>query len=123
MARFLGAVLIVLLPLPAAAAGDEPFHPLAFIFLYLVIGYLVLAFGYGFSAMRALPATVGALALALILVISVWPAYGAQKAHAALFVASAYALLFAPVLALGVYLGRRAASRASARKVLSTNGN
>jgi hypothetical protein len=122
MPKLLGAVLAILLPLPAAAAGDGPSHPLALIFLYLPFGYLALAFGYGFSAMRALPAAVGPLILALIPMVGVWSAYGVQKALTALFVAGTLVLLFAPILGLGVYLGRRAGRRATACKVLSTNG-
>jgi hypothetical protein len=123
MSRLPVAVLAVLLPLPAAAAGDEPPPLVSLISLYLIIGYLVLAFGYGFSAMRALPATVGALAFALILSASIWSSYGLQKAIAAVVVVGTLVLLFTPMLGLGVYLGRRAARHAVARKVLSTNGN
>ena len=127
MDRLLVTILIVLFPLPAVAAGGWHDMPLlaaiyAYLTLYLLCGWLVMAFGYGFSAMRALPATVAALLLALILLVVLWTTYGLEKALHGMLAAGAALLLFSPMLALGVYLGRRAARRAAARKLLSTHG-
>jgi len=123
MPRLLLAAAITLLPLPAAAAGDGPPPFVSLIFLYLIVGYLVLAFGYGFSALRARRAIVGALKFAVILFAALWPIYGLQKALHVLFLVGTFALLFAPMLALGIYLGRRSARRALARKLVTSHGN
>jgi hypothetical protein len=125
MARLLGAVLIVLFPLPAVAAGfDAP--PWIWIYFYLIWSVPVMAVGYGFSGMRALQATVAALILALILLVGVWSTHGLEKALIAVFATGTLALFYAPVLGLGIYLGRRAGKRASARKarlrLLTTHG-
>jgi len=123
MARLLFVAAIALLPLPAAAAGDQPAPAAVLVGLYLVFGYLAMAFGYGFSAMRARPAIVGALGFALILFGGLCSIYGLQKGLQVLFVIGAVAFLLAPMLALGVYLGRRAARRALARKLVTSHGN
>ena len=123
MRRLPLAAPIALLPLPAAAAGDEPLPPALLVVLYLIVGYLPMAVGYGLSAMRARHAIVGALGFAFILFAALWAIYGLQKGLRALSLAGAFALLFAPMLGLGVYLDRRAAKRVATRNVLSTNGN
>ena len=123
MARLFLAAAIALLPLPAAAAGGEPGPAAVLAIFYVIFGYLAMAFGYGFSAMRARPAIVGALGFTLILFGGLCSIYGLQKGLQALLLVGAGAFLLAPMLGLGVYLGRRAARRAATRKVLSTSGN
>jgi hypothetical protein len=123
MARLLFVAAITLMPLPAAAAGDEPAPAAVLVGFYLVFGYLAMAFGYGFSAMRARPAIVGALGFTLILFGTLCSIYGLQKGLQALFMVGAAAFLLAPMLALGVYLGRRSAKRALARKLATSHGN
>jgi hypothetical protein len=122
MRRLLLVVPIALLPLPAAAAGDESLRA-SLTELYLVFGLLPLAAGYGFSGLRARRAIVGALKFAVILFAALWPIYGLEKALQVLFLAGALALLFAPMLALGVYLGRRRARRTLTRKLATSHGN
>jgi hypothetical protein len=122
MRRLLLVVPTALLPLPAAAAGDESLRA-SLIELYLLFGLLPLAAGYGFSSLRARRAIVGALKFAVILFAALWPIYGLEKAFQVLFLTGALALLFAPMLALGVYLGRRRARRTLARKLATSHGN
>jgi len=126
-ARLAISALLVLLPLPATAAGND--MPLSFVVPFCLIIYLigcVPAAGIGFvigSFLRPAWTVAVLLILASILPVCAWVARDFQTALVGAVISLFLLLAFSPLIGWGWHLGRKDAKRHFALKAAITNGN
>jgi hypothetical protein len=126
-ARLAISALLVLLPLPATAAGND--MPLFFAVPFYLIIYLVgcvPAAGIGFvlgSFLRPAWTVAVLLILASTLPIGAWAARDFERALVGAAISLLLLLAFSPLIGWGWHLGRKDAKRHFALKAAITNGN
>ena len=126
-ARLVISALLVLLPLPATAAGDDmPFFFLVPFYLIIYLVGCVPAAGIGFvlgSFLRPAWTVAVLLILASTLPIGAWAARDFERALVGAAISLLLLLAFSPLIGWGWHLGRKDAKRHFALKAAITNGN
>jgi hypothetical protein len=125
-ARLAISALLLLLPLPATAAGNETLLVVIPVFLTIYLIGCVPAAGIGFvmgSFLRPAWTVAALLILASILPIFAWAARDFQRALGGAVISLFLLLAFSPLIGWGWHLGRKDAKRHFALKSAITNGN